>query len=143
MVSKLMVCESHTFQIRTKPGDFADITQRVAAQVSGGTIESGLACVFMPGSTGGITCVEYEPGLVTHDLESVLEAIAPNARDWAHHRTWGDHNGAGHIRSFLIKPEFTVPFTNKKLILGTWQQIVFCEFDERPRTREIHVQVVG
>ena len=96
----------------------------------------------MGGSTGGITTIEFEPGAVA-DLQEVLEAIAPKGRDWRHHLRWGDHNGHSHIRSALLGPSLSVPFISGELCLGTWQQVVLVDFDDRPRNREIIVQFVG
>lgn len=138
-----MACESHEFRISTKPDEIYDITEQVANCVRKSNISSGICLVFTPGSTAGITNLEYEPGLVKKDVKEMLQKLIPEGPDYAHHKTWGDHNGHSHLRSFLIPPSFSFPFNNKTPILGTWQQIVVMEFDEKPRNREIIVQIVG
>jgi secondary thiamine-phosphate synthase enzyme len=138
-----MVAELHEFSVRTRVGEIVNITENVEGCVQKSSIKDGLVNIFLPGSTGGITTIEYEPGLVRTDIPEFLQKIIPEGPDYAHHQTWGDHNGAGHIRSFLIKPSLTVPLHNGKLLLGTWQQIIFCEFDERARSRTIYCQFVG
>ena len=133
-----------TFDIQTKTQcDLIDITTFVQKAVKESEITDGIVNVHVAGSTGAISTIEYEPGLVKHDIEEFLEEILPYSREYAHHKTWYDHNGSGHLRSFLIKTSQTFPFTNKRLILGTWQQIIFCEFDEKPRRRTIYCQVIG
>jgi len=98
--------------------------------------------VFVPGSTGALTTIEYEPGLI-HDFPAALERIVPRNIRYEHERRWHDGNGHSHVRASILGPSLTVPFTNGKLALGTWQQIVFVELDVRPRTRELVVQIVG
>ncbi len=129
--------------LHTKPGDIIDITKDVQILVDEAALHNGTATIFCSGSTGAISTIEYEPGLVKTDVPFLLDKLVDSNRDWAHHRTWGDHNGAGHLRSFLIKTSFTVPFSNRKLMLGTWQQIVFLELDEKARERELIVQIMG
>lgn len=139
-----MTVETKTFSIRTKPYcDVINITDEVSSAIKESSIESGIVTVHVAGSTGAISTIEYEPGLVKHDIEEFLENILPYKKDYQHTRTWGDHNGAGHLRSFLLKPSVTIPFNNKRLILGTWQQICFVECDEKGRHREIIVQILG
>ena len=133
----------NTFELRTKPYcDVINISEQVQNAVSKSGIKDGIVNVHVSGSTGAISTVEYEPGLVKNDIEEFLEKIIPYDRDYKHHRTWGDHNGAGHLRSFL-KTSQTFPFHNKKLILGTWQQIIFIECDEKARSRKIYCQIIG
>lgn len=133
-----------TFQLRTKPYcDVIDITQQVQSMVSESGVKNGLVNVHNTGSTGGISTTEYEPGIVKNDIEEFLENIIPYDKDYKHHRTWGDHNGAGHLRSFLLKTSQTFPFKDKKLLLGSWQQIIFCEFDEKGRTRDLTLTIIG
>ena len=133
-----------SFQLRTEPYcDIIDITQQVQNAVKESGIKNGIVNVSVAGSTGAISTTEYEPGLVKHDIEDFLEKILPYNKNYAHHKTWHDHNGAGHLRSFLIKTSQTFPFQNGKLILGTWQQVIFCEFDEKPRSRSIYIQIIG
>ncbi len=133
-----------TFELKTKPYcDVIDITQNVQKAVSKSGIKDGIVNVHIGGSTSGISTTEYEPGLVKNDIEEFLESIIPYKSDYKHHRTWGDHNGAGHLRSFLIKTSQTFPFSNGTLLLGTWQQIIALELDEKPRTRVIYCQIIG
>jgi secondary thiamine-phosphate synthase enzyme len=96
----------------------------------------------MPGSTGGITTIEYEPGLLK-DVPELMEKLVPSDRDYEHDKTWHDGNGFSHLRAALIGPDVTVPFNDRQLLLGTWQQVVFLDFDNRPREREIFLQLVG
>jgi len=139
-----MTVDLKTFQIRTNAYcDIINITQQVQEIIYKSSIKDGLVTVHVAGSTGAISTIEYEPGLVKHDIEDFLEKILPYNKNYAHHKTWHDHNGAGHVRSFLIKTSQTFPLQNNKLILGTWQQIIFCEFDEKPRSRTIYVQIIG
>ena len=123
-------------------GDFVDIT----ARISGVLHDTGLACgsvlVFAVGSTGAITTFEYEPGLVS-DVKELYDRLAPTGRHYYHDDTWGDANGFSHLRASIAGPSLVVPFENGRLLLGTWQQIVFAEFDNRPREREVVVQITG
>jgi secondary thiamine-phosphate synthase enzyme len=122
--------------------DVHDITSLVHAQVSDSGLRAGIVTVFCPGSTGGLTTIEYESGVVA-DLQGALEALAPEDRDYLHHRRWGDDNGSAHIRAALVGPSLTVPFVAGRLTVGTWQQIVFLDFDTTPRARKLVVQVMG
>ncbi len=122
--------------------EILDITEKVAAVVKESGLRSGIACVFTPGSTCAVTTTEYEPGLLS-DIPQALERIAPKNKDYRHNEKWGDGNGHSHVRSSLLGPSITVPFDGGKLELGTWQQIVFLELDNRPRQREILVKVMG
>ncbi|MBD3379264.1 MAG: YjbQ family protein [Candidatus Omnitrophica bacterium] len=122
--------------------DVIDITPRCRDILSGSGISSGTMTVFNPGSTGGLTTIEYEPNLVK-DLKEALEIVAPSDKDYAHGMTWNDDNGSSHIRSTFIGPSITVPFVDNELTLGTWQQIIFCDFDTRPRKRRLVVQLTG
>ena len=122
--------------------DIQDVTSQVATIVRESGLRSGIVTVFCPGSTGGLTTIEYESGVVA-DLRQILDEIVPLGRDYQHHRRWGDDNGSAHIRSALISPCLTVPFVDGNLTLGTWQQIVFLDFDTRPRSRRLVVQVMG
>ena len=126
----------------TRIGDVIDITESVAAAVQESGLQAGIAVVFVPGATGAVTTIEHEPGLVD-DIRAALERIAPKQEAYAHDQKWGDGNGHSHIRASLIGPSLTVPFQNGQLMLGTWQQIVFLELDNRPRRRRIIVQILG
>ena len=121
--------------------DFIDITAQIEAIVEKSELNQGLVNIFAVGSTNGLTTIEYENGLLK-DLKNVFEKIAPEKADYEHHLKWNDKNGAAHILSSLLKTDLTIPFEQNKLCLGTWQQIVLIDFDERPRQREIIVQIV-
>jgi secondary thiamine-phosphate synthase enzyme len=122
--------------------DIIDITPQVAEQVSRAEIDSGTVTVFVAGSTAGLTTIEFEPGLIS-DLKNMWQRIIPQGIPYDHDRRWGDGNGHSHVRASLLGASLTVPFTNKKLLLGTWQQIVLVDFDNRPRSRKIIVQIMG
>ena len=122
--------------------DIQDITEQVREIVAKSGLHAGIVTIFCPGSTGGLTTIEYESGVVA-DLRQVLDEIAPPDRDYRHHRRWGDDNGSAHVRAALVGPSLTVPFAGGKLTLGTWQQIVFLDFDTRPRARQLVVQLIG
>ncbi|MHA1460395.1 MAG: secondary thiamine-phosphate synthase enzyme YjbQ [Promethearchaeota archaeon] len=132
------------FEIKSKAYcDVINITPQVQNALENSGLKNGIVNVHVAGSTGAISTVEYEPGLVKTDIKEFLEKIIPYKEDYAHHKTWHDYNGAGHLRSFLIKTTQTFPFHNKELILGTWQNIVFVENDEKSRVRKIFVTVIG
>jgi secondary thiamine-phosphate synthase enzyme len=122
--------------------DVVDITGAVASLLAKHKLNTGNATVFVSGSTAGVTTVEYEPGLVK-DLPEAFEKIAPTGKSYHHDATWGDNNGYAHVRASLLGPSLTVPFSNGDLQLGTWQQVVLIDFDDRPRDRTIVVQLVG
>lgn len=129
------------FTVRTKGhSDFVDITDRVSAVVEQSGVTEGIALVFVPGSTAALTTMEYEDGSI-EDIKAVLEQLAPDHADYRHHRRWGDRNGAAHIKSALIGADLVIPIEQAKLVLGTWQQIVLIDFDERARQREVFVRV--
>ena len=123
-------------------GDIIDLTPKVTESVGQSKITNGMVLVFVPGATAAITSIEYEPGLLA-DLPEFFERILPSGKSYHHDRTWGDGNGYAHLRSALIGASFTCPLISGKLVLGTWQQIVLLEFDNRPRQREIVVQIQG
>ena len=139
-----MAVETHDFEIETQ-GDsqVLNLTDHVAQFVNAGRISEGLVTVFVVGSTAGITTTEFEPGLVEHDLKASFENLAPQDARYRHEETWHDDNGHSHVQASLLGPSLTVPLVNRKLQLGTWQQIVLIDFDTRPRTRRIVVQVIG
>jgi len=138
-----LTCFSGKFSIKTSgKDDIHDITDRVEQQVSRSGIRDGLVCVFVVGSTGALTTVEYEPGLVS-DLQDAMERLYPKNIDYEHHRRWGDGNGHSHVRASMLGPSLVVPVNDGSLVLGTWQQIVFLELDIRSRSRELVVQVLG
>lgn len=132
-----------SFKIKTRGNtDILDVTSEVQRIINDSRLSEGQATVFVPGSTAGITTLEYEPGLLK-DLPLAFDRIAPQDIEYAHHLTWGDYNGHAHIRASLLGASKTFPFTKGELILGTWQQIILVDFDERPRQREIVVQIIG
>ncbi len=122
--------------------DTRDITAQVASVVRNSGLLAGIVTVFCPGSTGGLTTIEYENGAIA-DLRQVFDEIAPPDRDYRHHLRWGDDNGQSHVRAALVGPSLTVPFVEGSLTLGTWQQIVFLDFDTRARSRRLVVQIMG
>jgi len=122
--------------------EMIDVTDEVASCLAEANVRSGIATVFVPGSTGALTTVEYEPGLV-RDLGELWEKIAPAGARYHHDDTWHDGNGHAHVRASLLGCSLTVPFVDKRLTLGTWQQIVFIDFDNRGRQRKLVVQIVG
>ena len=133
----------NSFKVKTKGhADFIDITGEVMGIVENSSSENGVAHLFVPGSTAALTTIEYESGVI-EDMTDVLEKIAPENADYKHHLRWGDRNGAAHIRAAMIGPDLSIPFENKRLALGTWQQIVLIDFDERPRSRQIFVQIIS
>jgi len=122
--------------------DVHDITDQIAMQVASSGITSGTVTVFVPGSTGGLTTIEYEPGLLK-DLPELMEKLIPSNIAYQHDQTWHDGNGHSHLRAALIGPDITIPFVAGKLTLGAWQQVVFVDFDNRSRRRELIVQIMG
>lgn len=131
------------FTIQTKgQGDTRDITREVSRAVEGSGIGDGIATIFVVGSTASITTIEFEPGAVA-DFDRLLTQLAPYGEEYAHHLRWGDDNGSSHVRAALLGPSITVPFQQRRLVLGTWQQVVLVECDTRGRSREIVVQVLG
>ena len=130
------------FSIKTKGfTDIIDITDQVSEILEKSGVKDGICLISCPGSTCGLTTIEYESGLIK-DLKRILEKIAPMSKDYEHCKKWGDCNGYAHIRSALLKPFLAVPIENEKLVLGTWQNLVFLDFDNRPRNREIIVKVI-
>ncbi len=119
-----------------------DITTEVARAVAESEVDSGIATVFVTGSTAGITTIEFEPGLV-HDLDAAFERLFPRDIEYRHHERWGDGNGHSHVRATTLGPSITVPFRQSQLTLGTWQQIILVDFDTRPRTRNYVIQILG
>ena len=126
----------------TGPGDIVDITSDVRQAVLKSSITSGIVTVFAPGATTGITTIEYEPGLLK-DVPQLMEKLIPSDIEYHHDQTWHDGNGFSHLRSALVGSDLTVPFVSGKLTLGTWQQIVFLEFDNRARNRRVVLQIIG
>ena len=122
--------------------DIINLTDVVKKNLKIADLNSGLINLFIPGATGGLTTIEYEPGLID-DLQKALERIIPEKTRYAHNLTHEDRNGHSHIRASLIGPSISIPFKNAALQLGKWQQIIFIDFDNRPREREIIFQIIG
>lgn len=124
-------------------GHIIDITPQVRKVLAESGLRDGILTVFNVGSTAAITTLEFEPGLVNHDIDAALEKIAPAGGHYVHEQTWHDDNGHAHVRASLIGPSLTVPFVIQEPTLGTWQQIVLIDFDTRPRTRSVICQIIG
>lgn len=122
--------------------DMKDLTPMVTQKLAASRLKDGLVNIFIPGSTAGLTTIEFEPGLV-EDFSRLMEKIAPDNIPYNHDKRWGDGNGFSHIRASLIGPSLTVPFSGGRLSLGPWQQVVFVDFDNGPRTRTILFQFLG
>ncbi|MBN2028486.1 MAG: YjbQ family protein [Actinobacteria bacterium] len=138
-----MALHTTTLELSTQgDSDIIDITHRVQEELLNSPLSDGLVTVFVPGSTGGVITLEFEPGLV-HDLQEAFERWAPRDHDYRHDRAWRDGNGHAHVRASLIGPSLSIPFKERKLILGTWQQIAFVDFDNRPRRRVLILQIMG
>ncbi len=138
-----MSVETHHLIFRTK-GDceIIDITADVSSLLNKSNVSCGIVTIFVPGSTGGLTTIEYEPGLLK-DFPAMFDRLIPQNITYAHDQTWHDGNGHGHVRASLLGPSITVPFVENKMLLGTWQQIIFVDFDNRHRRRDLVVQVIG
>ncbi len=122
--------------------DIIDITPQVQQQLAEANINNGTVTLFVAGSTAGISTIEFEPGLLS-DFQSMWERNVPQSIPYSHDRRWGDGNGYSHVRASLLGASLVVPFSNKRLTLGTWQQVVLVDFDNRPRSREIMLQIMG
>jgi len=122
--------------------DIQDITRQVAEVVRGTGLSDGVVTVFTPSATSGLTTIEYESGALA-DLERLLDETVPPDRDYRHNLRWGDGNGHSHVRAALIGPSITIPFVDGRLTLGTWQQLIFMDFDNRSRSRRLVVQIMG
>lgn len=138
-----MRIKTSEFALQTKGfNDTHDVTAQVADAVRDSGLDNGVAVVFVPGSTAGLTSIEYEPGAVA-DLSEAVSRLAPADIPYAHDAAWGDGNGFSHVRAALMGASFSVPFASGRLLLGTWQQIVLVDFDNRARRRRIVVQLIG
>ncbi len=131
------------FVVETKGRtDILDITTQVERAVSASGVRSGIVVVFTPGSTAGLTTMEYESGAIS-DLKDAIARIAPEGAAYAHDARWGDGNGFSHVRAALLGPSLSLPLREGALVTGTWQQIVLVDFDNRPRSRRVEVQIIG
>jgi secondary thiamine-phosphate synthase enzyme len=139
----MMVVKTASVDLRTQGNaQVVDVTAQVAQAVRESEVNSGIVTVFCPGATGGLTTIEYENGAVKDFQRLFDEIVAPN-REYLHNLRWGDGNGHSHVRAALLGPSITVPFVDQRLALGTWQQIVFVDFDNRARHRSLVVQIMG
>ncbi|MCP4704441.1 MAG: YjbQ family protein [candidate division Zixibacteria bacterium] len=123
-------------------GDIIDLTGQINERINSSGINSGTTTIFTPSATSAITTIEYEPGLL-QDLPEFFEKLIPSGISYKHDQTWHDGNGYAHLRAALVGPDITVPFVAGRMTLGTWQQIVFLDFDNRARNRKVIVQIIG
>jgi len=138
-----MAVETRSISLQTEGhADIVNITEQVQEEVKKSGLRDGIVTVFTPSSTSAISTVEYESGCI-QDLQRLFDEIIPPDREYAHNARWGDGNGHSHARAALVKASFTIPFVDQSLTLGTWQQIIFLDFDNRPRSRELILQVMG
>ena len=138
-----MAVTSERISVKTRGEvDIIDITDDLEEAVKNSGVTKGIVTVFVPGSTGALTTIEYEPGLI-HDLPVALERIAPRDAGYEHEQRWHDGNGHSHVRASILGPSLTIPFKNGSLTLGTWQQIVFMNLDTQARRREVLLQIMG
>jgi len=136
-----VVTKGITFQTRGNC-DIIDITSQVAKEVQESGVNNGTVTLFITGSTAGITTIEYEPRLLS-DFKNMWDRVIPQDIPYEHNKTWGDGNGHSHVRASMLGASLTIPFVNKRLTLGTWQQIVFIDFDNRSRSRKMVLQIMG
>jgi secondary thiamine-phosphate synthase enzyme len=138
-----MEIQTHTIQLQTGgEADIQDITRAVADAVNGSGLQNGIVTIFCPSATSALTTLEYESGCI-QDLQRLFDELLPPDRHYAHNARWGDGNGHSHARAALLGPSLTVPFVVGRLTLGTWQQIIHLDFDNRSRRRELVVQIMG
>ncbi len=138
-----MTVVTRTLTVDTRGNcDIIDITPDITRELDDAGLSNGIATLFIAGSTAGVTTIEYESGLI-NDFKSVWERNVPRNIPYQHDQRWGDGNGYSHVRASIQGPSLTIPFANKKLLLGTWQQVVIVDFDNRPRSRKIVIQFLG
>ncbi|MCL4267626.1 MAG: secondary thiamine-phosphate synthase enzyme YjbQ [Anaerolineae bacterium] len=138
-----MPVKNQTISLQTRgDADVLDITTQVAAAVQESRLRDGIVTIFCPSATSALTTLEYESGCIS-DLHRLFDEIVAPDRQYAHNARWGDGNGHSHVRAALLGPSLTVPFSHGRLTLGTWQQIIYVDFDNRPRQRELIVQIMG
>ena len=138
-----MTVTTNLIKIHSKgENDMVDLTEKISYFVKKSSISNGIVTVFVSGSTGSVTTIEYEPGLI-QDFPKMLNRIAPRDLDYGHEKMWHDGNGHSHVKASLIGPSLIIPFNDGQLCLGTWQQIVFVELDTRSRNRELILQIIG
>jgi secondary thiamine-phosphate synthase enzyme len=132
-----------TIRIHTQGDcDIVDVTSKIRTVLMKSEFTTGLCTVFCSGSTGSITTIEYEDGLLK-DFPQAMERIAPRNAEYKHDLRWRDGNGHSHVRASIVGPSLTIPFVNKQLTLGTWQQVVFVDYDNRPRDRSLEIMIIG
>lgn len=122
--------------------DIRDITDQISKAISKSGLVSGIATIFCPSATSALTTIEYESGAVS-DLRRLFDEIVPSNREYAHNQRWHDGNGHSHVRAALLGPSLTIPFVEGQLMVGTWQQVIYVDFDNRPRQRKLVVQLIG
>ena len=138
-----MTVTTKAIELQTRGnGDMHDITQAVSSAVRETGLRDGTVTIFCPSSTSALTTIEYESGCIS-DLQRLFDEIVDPARHYAHNARWGDGNGHSHVRAALLGPSLTVPFVDGRLTLGTWQQIIFVDFDNRARSRSVVIQILG
>jgi len=138
-----MLLTSFTLEVMTTAGtDILDLTEAVTEKVRQAGVASGLLTLFIPGSTAALTTIEFETGVV-NDLRAAIQRLFPQDLHYEHDRRWGDGNGYAHVRAAFLKPSLAIPVEDGQLLLGTWQQIVLLDFDNRPRSRRIRGLVMG
>ena len=133
--------KEHSFSTQGN-GAIIDLTGSLESALAESGVETGQLVVFVPGSTGAVTTIEFEPGLIK-DLPEFFERIAPSSHGYHHDATWGDGHGFSHVRAALVGPSISIPVSGGRMTLGTWQQVVFLEFDNRARRRSVQISIVG
>lgn len=138
-----MAIRTESISVNTRGNaDIHDITDQIERHVEQSGLKNGIVTVFCPSATSALTTIEYESGALS-DLRRLFDEIIPQNREYAHNARWQDGNGHSHVRAALLGPSLTIPFTDSRLTLGTWQQVIFVDFDVRPRQRQLVVQVIG
>ena len=138
-----MTVRTESISLNTRGNaDIQDITDHIARHVTESGFKDGIVTVFCPSATSALTTIEYESGALS-DLRRLFEEIVPQNREYAHNDRWQDGNGHSHVRAALLGPSLTIPFVNSQLTLGTWQQVIYVDFDVRPRQRQLVVQILG
>jgi secondary thiamine-phosphate synthase enzyme len=138
-----MPVKTTSISLHTKGNaDIHDITDQIANAISNSGLKDGTVTVFCPSSTSALTTIEYESGALS-DLRRLFDEIVPVNRQYAHNERWHDGNGHSHVRAALLGPSITIPFVDRQLTLGTWQQVIYADFDNRPRQRQLIVQLIG
>lgn len=139
-----MISRRHTLTRSTRGDDhILDLTDEIQARVEESGVTTGQATLMVEGSTAALTTLEFEPGLVEHDVAGALEVFAPRDGRYVHEETWHDDNGHSHVRAALVGPSLALPVLDGRIPLGTWQQVVLVDFDTRPRQRSIHLVILG